>query len=185
MESKAQAFFLLTLGICFFGIIGNVLCGILLFQKELRTSTNGLLLGLAFSDTLLLVKSILSTFKSMGYIVLDGTEGVKILMYLWDWISESKAIAILTATFVPIYSTVCNVNVWFDYQARVGPSTSPSPFPWNAISPSVIPSRLGAGSVRSRYGEQLFGSSSSRSSSPFGATSTKLTSGTTDSTSMW
>ena len=94
MELKPEIFFIITLVICGIGLAGNTLmCVMLLFQKELRRShtTNYLLLGLTLSDTLLLVKSTLNTLKSMNVIVLDSPEALRILMYLWDWMSKFQA----------------------------------------------------------------------------------------------
>ena len=63
-NNKLYRFFYFTypimiISICCIGILGNILSAIVLFSKEMRSSTSCILLGLVFCDTLLLVSSVI------------------------------------------------------------------------------------------------------------------------------
>ena len=89
MDPSASFIFwtVLTLIICIFGIIGNSLSGIIFLQKEFRSSTNYLLLGLTFSDLLLLTLGFIRTLAKFDSIITwDPVGPFGTAVYFWDWI---------------------------------------------------------------------------------------------------
>ena len=104
---------ILTLVICLFGIVGNFLTGLVLIRKEMRSSTNYFLLGLTFSDILLLIIGFLRTTNNLVPF-LDGPPALAVFLFLWDWTCTSG-----TRYFTVIVSVERFIAVRWPLKARV------------------------------------------------------------------
>jgi len=73
-----------------FGLIGTVLIGIVLFQKDMRSSYNYNLLGLCISDGMLLMLSFTWCLDNLEIIHISSTENttIQVIKFIWDWICE-------------------------------------------------------------------------------------------------
>ncbi|CAL8085397.1 unnamed protein product [Orchesella dallaii] len=79
----------LTLLICFFGLIGNALCLLVLLHKDMGNSSYVFLLqGLTVSDILLLTISTLRTFSNLHFVNI-GNPHLQTFFFFWDWICTS------------------------------------------------------------------------------------------------
>lgn len=95
LESPFVVFVFIELTIITIGLVGNSLCLMVFFQKEMRSSYNYLLMGLTISDAMCLILSFLWCLDNLNLINLNGSnfnlhelDFVQGFVFIWDWICK-------------------------------------------------------------------------------------------------